>query len=102
MTDHSIKANLIDIALVAERTPKARLLDRHDDWLAVLDSAVDVVEKAFTKSQKALKLLELEEDIKEFTKGIHARAGNRSKVAKKAKKNVLNLVEDLENCIHDQ
>ena len=102
VTDRSIKAQLIDIATVAETATKARLLDRHDDWLQTLDEALDAVEKHLKKSEKALKLLELEQDIKEFSKGIHARAGSRAKVARKTKKNVLNLVDDLQNFINDQ
>lgn len=102
VTDRSTKAKLIDIAKVAEKEIKARLLERHDDWLEVLDSALEVVEKHFAKSQKALKLLELDQDIKEFSKGIHARAASRSKVAKRAKRTILNLVEDLQGFVHDQ
>jgi hypothetical protein len=102
VTARSVKSQLIDIATVAESASKARLLDRHDDWLETLDAAVEAVEKHSKKSEKALKLLDLEEDIKEFSKGIHQRATRRAKVVRSAKKKVLDLVDDLQNFIHDQ
>lgn len=102
LTDHSIRSQLEDIALVAKTSSKARLLDRHDDWMLALDSSLEVVEKHFKKYQRALNLLELEQDIEEFSLGIHKRAAKRSRVARSAKKSILNLVEDLQNFIHEQ
>jgi hypothetical protein len=53
------------------------------------------------KYTKALKLLELEFDIEEFSKGSHKRATNRRNVAKRAKKNIVNLIDDLQNHLND-
>lgn len=101
VTNHSIRSQLEDIATVAETSDKARLLDRHDDWLEILDEALSVVEKHLAKYTKALKLLELEFDIEEFSKGSHKRATNRCNVAKRAKKNIVNLIDDLQNHLND-
>jgi hypothetical protein len=103
LTDHSIRSQLEDIAMVAKTSKKARLLDRHEDWLLVLDSAVGAADKHFKKRQTALKLLaDVDEDSKEFSKGIYLRASKRSKVAKSARKNIVNLCEDLKDFIHEQ
>ena len=98
VTNHSLRSQLEDIATVAETSDKARLLDRHDDWLEILDEALSVVEKHLAKYTRALKLLELEFDIEEFRNGCHKRATNRCNVAKRAKKHIVNLIDDL--CIH--